>query len=176
MLYEFFRVRNDAVLIRWIFVLSGLYILMLGLFMVTGDQHVSAGAFWLTMTIAGIVMSVIVFNKLRPTKNRMLWKLQRITGSFLLPMVTGHMMFMHLNYKAGHDVDMILTRMSNMGMKTLDFMFVLTVFFHAGFGLTTIIGDYVEDPRLRTALTMLNVFMMMVFALAGIKLVASVSL
>jgi succinate dehydrogenase hydrophobic membrane anchor protein len=141
--------------------------------MAMGNQRVSAGAFWLAMMIAGMLMAVIVFNKVRATRNGALWKLQRISGAFLLPMVTGHMAFMHLNYKVGHDVDVILARMSHMGIKTLDILFVTTVFFHAGFGLATIIGDYVEAPLLRKGLTILNAFVMTVFAVAGVKLVAS---
>jgi succinate dehydrogenase / fumarate reductase cytochrome b subunit len=172
-LYEIFGVRNDTALIRWVFVLGVIYVLALGLLMAMGNQHVSAGVFWLTMTIAGSILAVIVFNKLRATRNEMFWKLQRISGAFLLPMVTGHMVFMHLNYKVGHDVDMILARISSMGIKTLDILFVTTVFFHAGFGLTTIIADHVETPLFRKGLTVLNAFVMTIFAVAGVKLVAT---
>ena len=89
-------------------------------------------------------------------------------------MVSGHMFFMHLNYQVGHDVDTILARMSGMGMKLVDLVFVVSVFFHAGFGLYTIIGDYVEDPRLRAGLSVLTSFIMAIFAFAGAKLVFSV--
>jgi succinate dehydrogenase hydrophobic anchor subunit len=64
--------------------------------------------------------------------------------------------------------------MSGMGMKVIDFVFVVTVFFHAGFGLNTIIGDYVSDRRLRTGLKIVSSFVMTVFAYLGVKLVAKI--
>jgi succinate dehydrogenase hydrophobic anchor subunit len=173
-LYEIFRVRKDHVLIRWVFVLSSLYVLVLGLFMMMGNQQVSLGVFWLSVTIMGCLAVVIVFNKLRRTHNTLFWKFQRITGAFLLPMVTGHMFFMHLNFRVGHEVDVILARMSNMGIKTLDFLFVVTVFFHAGFGVATIISDHVDDRRIRTGLTFASGFIMAVFAYTGIKLICTI--
>ncbi len=173
-LYEMFSIRDDRAMIRWVFVLSALYVLMLGMFMLMGNQHVSVGFFWLSVALAGTVAGVIVYKKVAVTQNPLLWKFQRVTGAFMLPMVSGHMFFMHLNYKVGHDVETILARMSGMGMKTLDFVFVVSVFFHAGFGLNTIIGDYVEDKRLRIGLAALTSFVMTVFAYVGVKLVCSI--
>jgi succinate dehydrogenase hydrophobic anchor subunit len=56
-------------------------------------------------------------------------------------------------------------------MKALDVVFVITVFFHAGFGLSTIIGDYVEDRLLRNGLQLATSFILAVFAYGGAKLV-----
>lgn len=173
-LYEIFRVRDDTLMIRWVFLLSGLYMLTLGLLISMGDQQVSTGFFWLTVVMAGTIAGVIVYKRLRPTQNAAWWKLQRVSGALLLPMVSGHMFFMHLNYQVGHDVNTIITRMSAIGMKLVDLALVVSVFFHAGFGLYTIIGDYVEDSRLRAGLSLLTTFVMAVFAFAGVKLVLSI--
>ncbi len=173
-LYEIFRIRNDALLIRWVLLLSALYVLSLGLYMLMGNQQVSVGVFWLTVAIASALVTILVYRRLWPTHNAALWKLQRISGAFLLPMVSGHMFFMHLNYRVGHDVEAIIARMSGLGMRLVDFAFVVTVFFHAGFGLYTIINDYVEDIRLRAVLSALTSFVMAVFAYAGAKLALSI--
>ncbi len=173
-LYEIFRVREDALMIRWVFLLGALYVLTLGIFMLMGNQQVSAGFFWLMVAITSAISSVVVCKKIWHTKNATPWKLQRVSGALLLPMVSGHMFFMHLNYQVGHDVETILARMSGMGIKFVDFVFVVTVFFHAGFGLCTIIGDYVEDSRLRVGLSVFASFVMAVFAYAGVKLVFSI--
>jgi succinate dehydrogenase / fumarate reductase cytochrome b subunit len=174
MLYEIFRVRQEQIMIRWVFLLSAIYVFTLGLVMLMGNQHVSTGVFWLVMAIASALIAAVVFRRIWSTHNALLWKLQRISGAFLLPMVCGHMFFMHLNYKVGHDVETILARMSSMGMRTIDFIFVVTVFFHAGFGLNTIIGDHVEDGRLRNGLKMLASFVVTFFAYLGVKLLAHV--
>lgn len=173
-LYEAFGTRKDAIIIRWVFILSGIYTLTLALFMVMGNQEVSAGFFWLIVAIISAISSTIVYKRLWHTQNGMLWKLQRLSGAFLLPLVSGHMFFMHLNYKAGHDVDTILARISSPGIKALDVAFVTLVFFHAGFGLNTIVGDYVENKRIRSWLAVLISFILGVFAYAGAKIVLSI--
>ncbi len=173
-LYEAFRIRKDAIMIRWVFVLGAIYVLTLALFMVMGNQEVSAGFFWLIVAITSAISSTIVYKRLWHTQNGMLWKLQRLSGAFLLPLVSGHMFFMHLNYKVGHDVDTILARISSPGIKALDVAFVTLVFFHAGFGLNTIVGDYVEDKRIRSWLAVLISFILCVFAYAGVKIVLTI--
>jgi succinate dehydrogenase cytochrome b556 subunit/succinate dehydrogenase hydrophobic membrane anchor protein len=173
-LYEAFRIRKDAIMIRWVFVLSAIYILTLAFFMVTGNQEVSPGFFWLTVAITSAILSSIAYKRLWHTQNGMWWKLQRVSGALLLPLVSGHMFFMHLNYKVGHDVDTILKRISAPGIKALDLAFVCLVFFHAGFGLYTIMGDYVEDNRRRAWLTILMGCILGVFAFAGAKIVLTI--
>ncbi|OEU46652.1 MAG: hypothetical protein BBJ60_05390 [Desulfobacterales bacterium S7086C20] len=174
-LYEFFRVRDDAAMIRWVLVLSVLYVFSLGVFMLMGNQHVSVGFFWFTIFIVSLISAVVVYRKLWPTRNNGFWKLQRISGAFLLPMVSGHILFMHLNYQAGHDINTILVRVSSIGIKAIDSAFVILVFFHAGFGLNTIIGDFVENTRLKTVLTVVTTVVMTIFAYAGTKLIISVN-
>ncbi|MCD6137479.1 MAG: hypothetical protein J7J91_02665 [Deltaproteobacteria bacterium] len=173
-LYEVFGVRDDNLMIRQVFFLSAIYVLTLGVFILMGNQQVSAALFWVMLTIAGAMAATILYKKLRHTENSVLWKLQRISGAFLLPMITGHMFFMHLNYKTGHDVEIIIARMSSTGIKLIDFALVLSVFFHAGFGLYTIASDYVGDKRFRGGLAVLIVLVMLVFAYAGTKLVFSI--
>jgi len=173
-LYEAFRIRRDDAMIRWVIVLSAIYILTLALFMLMGNQEVSAGFFWLMVAITSAISSTIIYKRLWDTQNAVLWKLQRVSGAFLLPLVSCHMFFMHLNYKVGHDVDTILARVSSPGIKVLDVVFVTFVFFHAGFGLYTIICDYVERSLLRRGLTLLMSFVLGLFAYAGAKLVLSI--
>ena len=173
-LYEAFRIRKDGIVIRWVFVLGSIYVLTLAFMMLLGNQAVSPGFFWITVAMASAISSIIVYRRLWHTQNGTLWKLQRVSGASLLPLVSGHMFFMHLNYRVGHDVDTILARISAPGIKALDVAFVSLVFFHAGFGLYTIMGDYVEDRRLRKWLTVLMGFVLGVFAYAGAKIVLSI--
>ena len=173
-LYEVTGIRRDAVMIRWVFLLSGVYVVTLALFMLMGNQEVSAGFFWLMMAIASAISTAILYKWLWHTQNSVLWKLQRLSGALLLPLVSGHFLFMHLNYKVGHDATTILARVSAPGMKVLDLVFVSVVFFHAAFGLHTMIGDYVEDRFIRKGLTVLMSFILGVFAYAGVKMILTV--
>jgi succinate dehydrogenase / fumarate reductase cytochrome b subunit len=172
-LYELFRVRDDGEMMRWVLGLGTLYVSSLGLFMVTDNQQVSAGVFWFVAVASALIAAFVVSRKLWPTRNGTFWKLQRISGAFLLPMVSGHFFFMHLNHQAGHDVNTILTRVSHVGIKVTDTAFVSLVFFHAGFGLSTIIGDLVGKEHLRTALRLSIAVFMAVFGYAGAKLIIS---
>jgi succinate dehydrogenase hydrophobic membrane anchor protein len=169
-LYEAFRVRQDEVMIRWVLLLSGIYVFTLALFMLMGSQEVTAGLFWLPVVITSALLSIVVYQRVWETKNSRLWKLQRVSGAVLLPLASGHMLFMHLNYRTGHDVNVILERLSSPGVRALDLVFVAAVFFHAGFGLSTIVGDYVEDRLVRRGLTVLLSFILAAFAYSGIKL------
>jgi succinate dehydrogenase cytochrome b556 subunit len=172
-LYELFRVRDDRQMIRWVLGLGAVYVLSLGFFMIKNDQQVSAGFFWFVVVLVSLIAAFVVARKLWPTKNDWMWKLQRISGAFLLPMVSGHFFFMHLTYQAGHDINTILARLSHVGIKLMDSAFVLLVFFHAGFGISAIIGDYMENGYWRTALRLAVVIVMSVFGYAGAKLVIS---
>jgi len=173
-LYEAFRIRQDAVMIRWVFMLSSIYVLSLALFMWMGHQEVSAGFFWLTVATASAISSTLVYKRLWRTQNAVSWKLQRVSGALLLPLVAGHMFFMHLNYQVGHDVNTILARISAPGMQALDVAFVGSVFFHAGFGLSTMIGDYIENRLIRNGLTLLMSFVLGAFAYGGAKMILSI--
>ncbi|MBW2107417.1 MAG: hypothetical protein JRI36_01955 [Deltaproteobacteria bacterium] len=173
-LYELFGVRDEKRMLRWVFALSALYVCTLGLFMALGNQHISAGVFWLTTALAALLVTGGVCDRVWQTQNSLGWKLQRVSAAFLFPMVCGHMFFMHLNAKAGHDVNTILERMSGMGIRVIDFVFVVVIFFHAGFGLNTIIGDTVENNRLRTGIKMASCFVVLVFAYVGLRLVANI--
>jgi succinate dehydrogenase hydrophobic anchor subunit len=172
-LYELFRTRDDRRMIRWVIGLSLFYVLSLGVFMIMNNQQVSAGFFWFVVVVVALLSASVVSRRLSDTKNDGLWKLQRISGAFLLPMVSGHFFFMHLTYQVGHDVNTILARVSHGGIKLMDSAFVLLVFFHAGFGLSTIIGDYTEDRHVRTTLRLAVVAVMSIFGYAGAKLVIS---
>lgn len=173
--YEIFGVRDEKRMLRWVFTLSALYLLTLGLFMALGNQHISAGIFWFTTALAALLATGVICDRLRQTRNSTGWKLQRISAAFLFPMVCGHMFFMHLNAKAGHDVNTILERMSGMGMRIIDFVFVMVIFFHVGFGLNTMVADMVENSRLRTGLQMACCFVVLVFAYVGLRLVANIA-
>jgi len=59
----------------------------LGVMMIRSDQMVSPFIFWLCLLSMSISLSFLVALKIWPGENSSGWKLQRITGSFLLPMI-----------------------------------------------------------------------------------------
>jgi len=172
-LYESFGQRDNQRMIRWSFILGFVYIMLLGFFIVNGSQHVPALFFWLNISIASLIVGYAVYRKIWNTLNPALWKLQRITGAFLLAMLPAHMVFTHLNYAVGHQAATIIPRMQSYSYKMLDLVLIMTVLYHGAFGVYSIIEDYLENTILRRALTILFLLGIAYFGYIGARLTLS---
>jgi succinate dehydrogenase hydrophobic membrane anchor protein len=144
-----------------------------GFFFIQEGPQISATLFWSITSAISICSFLIVLFKIWATKNSVLWKLQRITGAFILPMLIGHMLFMHMNYLAGHDSKTILERMQSSFIRGLDFVFIVFLLFHAGYGLFSVIADYIKPGPLLKSLTICIIIVMAVSAFFGIRIVVS---
>ena len=170
-LYELFHVRDEEPMIRSVVGLGFIYAVLVGFFFIGEGPQISATIFWLITIAISICAFLIVLFKIWTTRNSALWKLQRITGAFMLPMVIGHMLFMHMNYLTGHDSKTILMRLQSPFIKGLDLVFILFLLFHAGYGMFSIIADYIKPGPLLKSLTMLIFIVMAVSAFFGIRIV-----
>ena len=172
-LYELFHVRAEEIMIRWMAVLGLIYIFIVGLFFVQEGPQTSATIFWSITVVISLIVCFIVFKKIWVTGNSILWKLQRVTGALMLPMVIGHMVFMHMNYLTGHDSKTILLRMQNPFIKGMDFALIILLLLHAGYGVFSVIADYLKPGPVLKALTALIVIAMAISAFFGIRLVVA---
>ncbi|MFW6148061.1 MAG: succinate dehydrogenase, hydrophobic membrane anchor protein [Thermodesulfobacteriota bacterium] len=170
-LYELFRVREEEMMIRWMIFLGIVYIALVGFFFLEEGPAVSATLFWSVTVAISVGAFSIIIAKLWRTRNSLLWKLQRITGAFMAPILIGHMLFMHMNYLAGHDSKTILMRMESPFIRGLDLVFILFLLFHAGYGLFSIITDYIKPGPLLKFLTVLIFIVMAVSAFYGLRIV-----
>jgi succinate dehydrogenase cytochrome b556 subunit/succinate dehydrogenase hydrophobic membrane anchor protein len=150
-LFESFGRREDDRLIRWAAIGSAVYVGVLTLTMLLGDQAVSAAVFWLCAVSAAGCVTAVAAGPIRRSGPGRGWKLQRLSAAWLLLMVPAHMLFMHLNPAAGHDPQMILARLSHPLMKLVDLTLVLAVLGHGAWGLWSIAGDYLARGLLRAA-------------------------
>jgi succinate dehydrogenase / fumarate reductase cytochrome b subunit len=173
-LYEIFGIRNDESMIRWVLGLSATYFLLLGLLMVMGNQTVSPIFFWLIIFIVGILPGYLVTSKIWNIAGSFAWKLQRITGAYLFVMIPAHLLFMHLQPAVGHEAGIVIARMQNGFIKFIDLTLVIGVLYHAGYGLTAIIRDYLRSRLLQTGLVFLVFLIMAVLGWIGIKLTLSI--
>lgn len=173
-LYEIFGRRNDESMIRWVLGLSVIYFLLLGLLMVMGNQTVSPIFFWLIQFIIGILPSYLVAAKIRNIAGSITWKLQRISGAYLIVMIPAHFLFMHLQPAVGHDAGVVMARMQNIYIKFIDLTLVIGGLYHAGYGLTAILRDYLKSGWLIKILTYLIVIIMAVFGWIGLKLTLTI--
>jgi len=168
-LFECFGARNDEAMIRWTGGLTLLYGLLLGLLMIMGDQNVSAIFFWLIMLAAGLTLVYGIGSKTWKGRHAVTWKLQRLTGGLLLALVPAHLLFMHLNVAMGHEAGVVVARMQNGFIKVVDLFILLSVLYHGGYGLVSVLGDYLASRLLRVAATGLILLIMVLFAWMGMR-------
>jgi len=169
-LYEIFGYRNDASMICWMLGLSFGYLMLLAFFMLLGSQNVSPVFFWLITLVAGVVFAYRVASKMWRIPHSLSWKFQRITGAYLLILIPAHLLFMHLNHGMAHDATTVILRMQNPFIKGLNIILILGVLYHGGYGLWSLIGDYIGSKRYRLALGALVLIIMGSLAFVGIKL------
>ncbi|MBW2092118.1 MAG: hypothetical protein JRI34_08360 [Deltaproteobacteria bacterium] len=169
-LYEIFGRRNDESMVRWVFGLSIIYILLLGLLMIMGNQTASPLFFWLILLVAGLSLSYLTILHVRKSGVSLTWKLQRITGAFLLVMIPAHLLFMHLKPAIGHESTAVILRMQNSFIKIVDLALVIGVLYHGGYGLLSITKDYLRSRILQNAFVLLVIAITTIVAWIGVKL------
>ena len=169
-LYEIFGARRDPTVIRWVWGLGILYVLLLGIMMMFGNQTVTPGFFWLTALMIAAILGYVVAMQIWSSDISLGWKLQRISGSFLLIMIPAHMLFMHLNISTGHEASVVIARMQNIFIKIVDIGLVGGVFFHGGYGLLSVVKDYISSKSLQNLCSLVIYGVMVLFAWVGVKL------
>jgi succinate dehydrogenase cytochrome b556 subunit len=173
-LYESFSSRNDESMIRWVLGLCVVYMVLLGVLMLIGTQSVSPVFYWMTMLVTSSTLAYGVASKVWEIRHSRLWKLQRISGAFLLIMVPAHLLFMHLNPSVGKEANIVIMRMQNWFIKFVDLGLLVVVLYHAGYGLLSVARDYISFRFVRMGLTALVILVMVIFAWAGIRLTLAI--
>ena len=173
-LYESFRCRNDDLLLKWVAVLTLLYAAVVTLLMMMGNQSVSAVFYWLTALPTALVVVYALYYRLHSTSHARSWKLQRITGAFLLIMVPAHFLFMHLNPQVAKDVDFVTLRMENPWIKLVDTSLLVSAVYHSAYGLVSLINDYTGSKAFRWAGMAAVIVCMSVATMIGLKLIITI--
>ncbi|HOG16395.1 MAG: Succinate dehydrogenase/Fumarate reductase transmembrane subunit [Syntrophaceae bacterium PtaU1.Bin231] len=169
-LYESFGNRNDETMIRWTFGLTVSYALLLGILMLMNNQNVSAVFFWLLTFFAGLATAYAVASRIWNTKHSAWWKLQRISGAFLVIAIPAHLVFSHLNPGMAQEAQAVIARMQNLFIRFVDLVLAAAALYHTGYGLYSIATDYVSAGAVRTALAVLIAVVVAVFGFLALKL------
>ena len=123
-----------------------------------------------TILIFSCCLVVAVTLKIWNIEGAISWKLQRISGTYLIIMIPAHLLFMHLQPGVGHEASVVISRMQNIFIKFVDLILVISVLFHSGYGLISISKDYMRSRILQSGVSFLVVFVMAVFGWMGIRL------
>jgi succinate dehydrogenase hydrophobic membrane anchor protein len=173
-LYESFRLRGDDVLLKWVAGLCTLYAGILAVLMLMGNQTVSAVFFWLMAAAAALSAAYGLYARIGCTAHRPGWKLQRISGAFLLVMLPAHFLFMHLSPQVAKDAGQVVLRMQHLWIKLVDMALLASALYHGGYGLISILNDYAASKGLRRVGMAAIIVAMMLGAWTGLKLIVSI--
>jgi succinate dehydrogenase cytochrome b556 subunit len=173
-LYESFGSRDDETMVRWTFGLTALYTAVFGLLILMGNQSVSPFFFWILFMLAALLAAYGVGVRFRRSGHTLYWKLQRITGAFLLVAIPAHLMFSHLNPGVAHEAQAVILRMQSVFIKAVDILLAVSALYHAGYGLFSIGADYIRSRSLRRLYTAAVVLVFAVFLFIALRLTVSI--
>jgi len=173
-LYESFGKRNDESMIRWVFILSILYVALLGLFMLMGDQSVSPFLYWLMMFVTALIVAYGVAARIWNTEHSVFWKFQRTSGAFLLVTVPAYILFIHLSPLSGKVTQMVMGGAQNFFIRVVHLAMLVGALYHGGYGIWSVVSDYLSSRILKAGLTILVTVVTFIFTWFGIKLIIGV--
>lgn len=168
-LYEGFGVRDDQIMIRWVACLGSAYMAILGWAMLKGDQSVSPALFWLGALLLAAFLASGAAARFWREPQRPGWRLQRISGAFLLVLVPAHMFFMHLSFPVGHDSSVVLQRLQSFFIRGVDLLLLAAVLYHGGYGAFSIAGDYLPSRTARGAVGVALMVLVLFLGWVGLR-------
>jgi len=169
-LYESFGKRADESMTRWVSLLSTVYLSLLGLFMLMGDQSVSSFLFWLIALVTSLIVVYWVGAKTWSAGHALTWKLQRITGAFLIVMVPAYILFIHLE-PLGAQAGISLGAVAQQYFMRVTYIgLLLGASYHGGYGIWSVARDYLSSQNIRSSIAILVIFSTVIFAWVGIRL------
>ena len=172
-LYELFGQRSDEAMIRWTFGLSVTYAAIIGLLMIMKNQRVSAFFFWLMAFFFGAIAAYVVASRRWEKRHSVLWRLQRISGAFLLIAVPAYLLFSYLNPGEAEGAQGAIVRMQNGFTRLVTLTLVTPALYHAGYGLFSIAADYTSSGITRAGMTALIIILIAVLAVSAFSLILS---
>jgi succinate dehydrogenase hydrophobic anchor subunit len=174
LLYELFGRRSDAGMLRWVFGLAAAYAAIVGLMMITQNQHVSEFFFWLVAFFFGAVAAHVVESRIGEKRHSLPWKLQRISAAFLFITVPAYFLFATLNPCATSGAQGTIALMQGLFVRLVALLLASGALYHAGYGLYSIAADYVSLRAARAGMMALIIFVTAVLAVVAFRVIFSV--
>ncbi len=168
-LYESFGNRNDESLMHWVFGLSILYLAVLAMITLSGGQTVTPIFFWVIAGLAGSVLGYGVSAQVWPTAHSIFWKLQRISGAFLLPVLLAYLVFMQLSLPAGGNEEILRVSLQSVFIKLVFSLTMAAAIYHSAYGLFSVLSDYVHSRIVKSASAILIMLLALVVAGVGFR-------
>ena len=173
-LYESYGVRRDRIMIGLVFGLSAVYLAGLGVLMLVSVRINIRELYWGPILLVSVLICFLVAFQMAKSQAGFAWKMQRISGSFLLLLIPAHMLFMHVHPDMAHSAGMVINRMQIQMIKVIDVLLALSVLNHGGYGLSSILSDYVTHRQLRIGSMVVVWLVVVVMAYYAVRFVISI--
>jgi succinate dehydrogenase hydrophobic anchor subunit len=170
-LYEIYGHRAEEGMFRWITGLCSIYLAILGLIMLMGNQSVSPFIFWLLVIVVALILSCSVGARIWRGGHSIFWRLQRTTAAFLLVMIPAYLLFMQLTLVASQGTGAVIAGMQKYFIQAVYIMLLAGTLYHAAYGIWSLVSDYLSSPTLRRAVAVLVTLVMLVFAWIGVTMI-----
>lgn len=170
-LYEIYGRRDEQSMLRWMTGLAIIYLAILGLLMLMGNQSASHFIFWLVMVTVGLILSYGVGARIWQRGHSIFWKLQRISAAFLLVMIPAYILSLHLNPAASQETGIPIPGMQRVFIQVVYLLILVGSLYHAGYGIWSLVSDYLSSRTLRTGLAFLVTLVMLVFGWVGVTMI-----
>jgi succinate dehydrogenase hydrophobic membrane anchor protein len=168
-LYESFGNRNDESLMHWVFGLSVLYLAVLAMITLSKGQAVTPSFFWVVAVLASLVLGYGVAVQVWSTAHSIFWRLQRISGAFLLPVLPAYLVFMQFSLPTGGYEGMMRVALQSVFIKLVFLLTMAAAIYHGAFGLFSVVSDYVHSKIVKSASAILIMLLALIFAGIGSK-------
>jgi succinate dehydrogenase hydrophobic anchor subunit len=162
MLYECWGRRDDENMLRWVLSLLGVFVCLLALFMIVGDQHVTPFFYWMLATAGGLATGYAAWLRIWSTRHSVFWKLQRVSGAFLLVMIPAYILFIQLDPA------------SSLFLKGVYVLLLFAALYHGGYGVWTMARDYVSSQTLQKILIVAVAVLFLVFFWIGLRTIIGI--
>jgi len=173
-LYEIYGRRDEGMMLRWMVGLSIIYLAILGLLVLMHNQTVSPFVYWLTMAVGGLVLAYGLGAKIWTLGHSFFWKSQRLIAVFLIAVIPGYLLFMPLNPTAGPVPGLVIEGIQRYFIQAVYFGLLVGTLYHGGYGIWSLVSDYLSSRFLRTGLALMVILVMLIFCLLGLRAILGI--
>ncbi|MBU2497828.1 MAG: succinate dehydrogenase, hydrophobic membrane anchor protein, partial [Proteobacteria bacterium] len=105
------------------------------------------------------------------TRHSIFWKLQRMSGAFLLVMIPAYILFTHIHPAVNAGANIMTNGIQSLSLKGVYLLLLFATLFHGGYGVWAVVIDYVSSQTLQKILIVAVTFLFLVFLWIGLKMI-----
>ena len=174
-LYECYGRRDDEGMLGWVFGLLVVFVSLLALVMVMGGQTVSPFFYWMLAGAGGLAAAYGLGARIWYTRHSVFWRLQRVSGAFLLVTIPAYILFIHIHPAVNAGSGAVVNAIQSVFQKAVYVLLLFATLFHGGYGVWSVLSDYVSSKLLQRILIGVVTLLFLVFLWIGLKRVFLIS-